>query len=291
MFERIKNLLQCLKNRLFGVSMPRPKYVKKYVDKYRKLFSLSSQSTLSSGTTASATPLTPVPESSNGINLNAIEAYFNDRLVELQSMAVRGDAWFFGSCCTFIDMLAWAVFYDEIVNHNNQNRGRNGRSDSKFFNAFLKEYIFKSNSHYVTLRRSLGISEDGLADKFYQTLRCGVVHSFSMKQSMADGDGYDILLAHYHDFDDMSQHHLEVVDTYIERQSGQTTPIESIILVAESFVQDIRTAVVEMVKNARLNQNAPVVHNSSPRAKIEDNLINLFKNKPPMGFLNIDLVR
>lgn len=268
--------------------MPKPKYVKKYVDKYKKLFSSPTQSVSSSVTTAPPTTSVPVPDSSNGINLNAIEAYFNDRLVELQSMAVRGDAWFFGSCCTFIDMLAWAAFYDEIVNHN---RRRNGRSEGKFFNAFLKEYVFKPNSHYMTLLSFLRITEDALADKFYQTLRCGVVHSFSMKQSMCDGDGYDILLAHYHDFDDMSQHHLEVVDTYIERQSGQTTPIESIILVAESFVQDIRTAVVQLIKNARLHQNAPNVQSQSSVAKIEDNLINLFKNKPPMGFLNIDLVR
>lgn len=77
----------------------------------------------------------------------------------------------------------------------------------------------------------------------------------------------------------------------MERLSGKTEPIESIILVAESFIQGIRTAVTEMIKNARSGQKLTVVQNSSTNAKLEENIVNLFKNKPTTGFLNIDLVR
>lgn len=223
-----------------------PQYEKRPSEKYRKFFN---------GT---------------GITLNSIEAYFNDRLNELQEMSCRGDAWFFGSCCILIEVLTWGACFTEIEDRNTAG------ITAADFKKFIDDHFVEANPSYKEVEKNLKKLNVGhkrtnsiVADRLYETLRCGVVHSFSMKQKL-NVDGYDILLAHYHDFDDMTNHHLQVVELDLDGKKRY-----SIILVAEEFVHDLRRAAEHLIAEAKTTS----VH--------EENLIKLFNKKPPLGFLEI----
>lgn len=263
--------------------MARPQYVKKYVTTYKNLF------TPASAPVSSTTSACPIAESSDGLNFEAVKAHLRATVAGLKSEAPRG-AWFFAMACSFLDVLTWGAFYDKIVVRDKKKMSvlekirfiftKKAKCVSKMedYVKFLKKYFFVANPRYATCYSNLtGGSSDKLAKKIYQTLRCGVLHSFSMKQSMDSWDkGYSILLARYCDFNDSVNHHLEIVDLFMD-DTG--TSIESVIFVAEEMVKDIENCVEHMIKSAE-----------STEPQLKQNFINLYKNKPPLGFLDIALV-
>ena len=263
--------------------MAHPQYVKKYVTKYKNLF------TPVSAPVSSTIPAYPIAESSDGLNFDAVKAHLTATVAGLQSEAPRG-AWFFGMACSFLDVLSWGTFYDKIVVRDKKKMSVWKKIRSIFtknvqcittmddYVKFLKKYFFVANPRYATCYSNLtGSSSDKFARKIYQTLRCGVLHSFSMKQSMDSWDkGYSILLARYCDFKDSANHHLEIVDLFMD-DTGNS--IESVIFVAEEMAIDIEKCVNHLIRLAE-----------STEPQLKQNFIDLYKNKPPLGFLDIDLV-
>lgn len=233
--------------------MGRTQYAKHYAEKYKAFLDFSPA--------AVATD--------REVTLAAVGAYLNDRLIELERMSLTGDAWFFGSCCTFLDMMTWCAYFHTIKER--ERKKYSGRGD---YQRLLNQYFFPANPSYGICWRSWADAQICFAQLLYKTLRCGVVHSFSMKQSIDPKDrGYSILLAHHHDFKDMGNHHLEIVDV---RLAPDDNPSPAFILMAEDFVVDIRRCAEKLISDA------------STESDLENNIIGLFSEKPPMGFLSFD---
>ena len=261
-------------------------YYKRYRSNYKVLFDPPYN----------VTPLSQSAENGDGINMSAIATHLNVLLDGLDKMSNEGP-WFFVSACAFLDVLTWVAFYHKISKRGRMNSLRimwnkfirkcprsfrryefkivqkiSGSSD---YTDFLKKYFFNSNPHYNSCYSGPNSpTKSEFASIIFQTLRCGVVHSFSMRQSLDPWDtGYKILLARYCDFTDNNNHHLETVQ--VELKPGET-PIRSVIFVAQEFIKDIRKCVTDMV------------HLANTDAQLKSNFINLYKTKPPLGFLDID---
>lgn len=235
-------------------------YIKRYAARYKEMFD----------TPYNVPTKNSHPEGCDGLNIQSIKAHLNQTIQDLKSMLSNG-AWFFGAACSFLDVLTWAAYFTTINAREELSR----RTSGKDYQNFLKNYFFQANTHYATCYNKLTNSNDeNFAKRMYKTLRCGVLHSFSMKQSMETTVfDYTILLARHEDFNDTKNHHLEIVKLFMDDDENYR---EAVILIAQKFMQDIEDCVTRMLNLA------------TPDSQLEKNFIELYKHKPPLGFLDID---
>lgn len=144
-----------------------------------------------------------------------------DRAIELKSLAERGDPWFFLCASSYLEYLAKLTY---------------GKSTTQTdYKQFLKDYFFQVCPNYLAFRYSNGNND--LEVQMYHTLRCGIVHSFSMiadAQAVNRGGRHrSILLAHRHS----GKTHLS---SYVNNR--HKPKVDAAIFVAEDFAEDIEKA-------------------------------------------------
>ncbi len=203
----------------------------------------------------------------------AIDQYLKARLDELDTLAQRGDPWVFGACCTFIEMLA------------KREEGRNNNlKDGQRFTNFVKIYLMPSNPLYQDAEKELKTKatknqnttkqsgkeqakrdDPEIAQNLWHILRCGVVHSFSMK---ANDEEFKIILGHRKNNKSNSNLHLQVINV---NDKGKT--YKALLIMAENFVEDLRKCTQRVLEKAK--------NDSSFCKNLEDN----FSNNPPLGWL------
>lgn len=217
-------------------------------------------------------------------DLEAIDRYLKARLEELDTLAQRGDPWVFGACCTFIEMLAKR---EKECNNDLNDNARN--KDGSRFKNFVKIYLMPSNPFYQDAEKELKneatkqsgkeqAKEDDpeIAQNLWHILRCGVVHSFSMKKQESfkkeledsNQQNYKILLGHRKNRKSTSDH-LKVVEVNDE---GNT--YKALCIMAEDFVEDLRRCTQKIIKKAK------------DSSSFYDNLKEQFINNPPLGWLS-----
>ncbi len=200
-------------------------------------------------------------------DLNAIDRYLKDRLDELDSLAQRGDPWVFGACCTFIEMLA--------TRENPQEKMLGNR-----FKTFVQNYLMPSNSLYQDAENKLKEKTTGqksceISKNLWKVLRCGVVHSFSMKgkkdKKDKKGEEYKILLGHRKNSKSCTSEHLNIVDV---NDNGKT--YKALLIMAEDFVEDLRKCTQKIIEKAK--QDSSFYNNFKEK----------FSTDPPLGWLTFD---
>jgi hypothetical protein len=192
-------------------------------------------------------------------SIKSIERYFFGRLSELESLAKRGDPWVFLCASSYIEYLMKIVL------------GRSG--DQEDYKNFLLNYFFKACSKYAAYRFSFGTND--LHVQMYHVLRCGIVHSFSLipdpKARRKGGRYRSILLAHQ----GQGYEHLQPVI-----RNRMRPKIDSVVFVAQDFVGDLKEATNYVFRETRKRE---------PAAKqIRDNMLNWFKEYPPIGIKMIE---
>jgi hypothetical protein len=194
-------------------------------------------------------------------DLNAIDRYLKDRLDELDSLAQRGDPWVFGACCTFIEMLA---------ERENPQKTKSGNR----FKKFVQMYLMPSNSLYQDAENKLKEKTTKqefpeISKNLWNVLRCGVVHSFSMKDNK--DKKYKILLGHRKNSKSCTSEHLNIVDV---NDNGKT--YKALLIIAEDFVEDLRKCTQKIIEKAKQDPS------------FCDPFKKEFSTNPPFGWLTFD---
>ena len=193
-------------------------------------------------------------------DLNAIDQYLKDRLDELDSLARRGDPWIFEACCTFIEMLA-----ERANTEKNTNTEKKGNR----FRNFVQNYLMPSNPLYEAAENQYPKNKQKkshkISNNLWTVLRCGVVHSFSMK---ADDGEYKILLGHRKNSKSNISDHLKVVDV-----NDETKNYKALLIMAEDFVEDLKKCTQGIIEKAKQD------------SKFCDSFTKEFSDNPPLGWL------
>lgn len=183
-------------------------------------------------------------------DLSHVEKYLNDRLDELADLANRGDPWVFGACSTYIEMLAFRVYYSRIITRNGPTRNQaTGADYIELCNGYL--YPRRKNS---VIRYSNG-DEVKFTDQLYYILRCGVVHTFSMNPTPRNPNTakpYSIILGHAQNFKSTKTKHLQKIK--IDQASGSASE-EAVLIFAEDFVDDLKKCTKKIIQKAKKDCN------------------------------------
>lgn len=210
-------------------------------------------------------------------DIQAIDRYLKARLDELDSLAQRGDPWVFGACCTFIEMLA-----------KREKECNNNSMDGPRFKNFVKIYLMPSNPLYQDAEKELkteatknqnATKQSGkeqakrddpeIAKNLWHILRCGVVHSFSMKTN--DGE-FKIFLGHRKNSESCSSRHLQVINVK-DKVKNEDKTYKALLIMAEDFVEDLRKCTQSIIKKAKKDPS------------FCRNLEEKFQDNPPFGWL------
>ena len=151
------------------------------------------------------------------MKINEIKNYFNDRCDEIISLSERGDPWVFLCGSAMIDYLT------------NMTMGKSNREN---YIKFIEEYFGEVNVLYKDFTYQNG-SKD-LPLQMYVTLRCGIVHSFSLIPDDTgisnNGRPRSILLAH-----EMKGHS--------HFATFKNSELDSVVFTAEQFAKDIKETI------------------------------------------------
>lgn len=188
--------------------------------------------------------------------MTKIEQYFLDRVGELKTLATRGDPWVFACATSFIEYLA------------KMHLGKTTTASD--YKAFLRDVFFKACPAYASFTFASGSSD--LDIQMYHTLRCGLVHSFSLiadqKARSAKGRDRSILLAHRKN---------GAVHLRAKIDNRRRPKIDAVVFTAEDFVDDIETATKYLFQQAR---------KPTPDGRLlKANIKSWTKAHPPIGTL------
>ena len=187
-----------------------------------------------------------------------IESYFRDRVLELRSLAERGDPWVFLCGASFIEYLAKMT--------SGKSTGANDYKD------FLRNRFFRVCTAYASFKYSCGKCD--LAEQMYHVLRCGIVHSFSVfADPQAKGYGgrdRSIILAHRNTASGRTH-----LDNWVDRRSNPR--LDAAVFVAEDFIDDIAKVTDSLFVEARKRTPAGV--------QLRKNIQMWVSRCPPIGSL------
>ncbi|MCC6412924.1 MAG: hypothetical protein IT270_14765 [Saprospiraceae bacterium] len=182
------------------------------------------------------------------IELEDIHRYYKDRLDELTKYASEGDPWVFILLAAFIEYMVKITSNKDETNSND-------------YKDFIKHYLSLVNVQYRDFTFNQGTQD--LPAQMYHTLRCGVIHSFSMIPDKIStkygGRPRSILLAHRKN----GKIHLSV---HIE------DGMDSVIFTAEDFLDDIKK-LVEVI----------FIEKATNDANLKNNIIDWFNKYQPIG--------
>jgi hypothetical protein len=178
-------------------------------------------------------------------NINDIEKFFLERVVELENQCHEHTTWIFLCASAMINYLV------NLVN----GRETNKNDYKRFINVFMSE-------EYKNFQFLNGIQD--LDIQMYHTLRCGIVHNFSLfpdtRAIRAGARQRSIALTHK---DNNDGNHLS---NYV----GIRSNLDAALFVAEDFISDIKATVKKIFNDAKVN------------APLEQNILNWIKDHPPI---------
>ncbi len=152
------------------------------------------------------------------MNPNDPSNYFSVRVSELRRACVDGTPWVFLCASAFLEYLSKLV--------NGEDKKGPG------YKKFIKDYLSRVRPLYSSFAFKNGNRD--LAIQMYHVLRCGIVHSFSLKPDNiarnAGGRDRSIVLCHAKERDEHNWTHL--------MQYPKAT-LDAALFVAEDFVDDI----------------------------------------------------
>lgn len=178
-------------------------------------------------------------------NINGIENFFLDRIAELENQCHEHTTWVFLCASAMINYLV------NLVN------GSETKSDDykRFINDFMPEDY--KNFQFLNGNNDLGI-------QMYHTLRCGIVHNFSLFPDAAGlragARERSIALTHRDNKD----------GNHFCNHAGISKDLDAALFVAEDFINDIKTAVKKIFNDARNN------------AGLKQNILNWIHDHPPI---------
>lgn len=159
-------------------------------------------------------------------NLNDIENYFLGRVDELEKQCNEHAAWVFLSASAMINYLVNLV-----------NGRETDREDYKNFILIYMPEDYK-NFQYLNGNKDLDI-------QMYHTLRCGIVHNFSLFPDTTGKNAgarvRSIALTHEDNKD----------GKHLDNHQGIKNNLDSALFVAEGFINDIKTAVKKIFNDAK----------------------------------------
>jgi len=166
-----------------------------------------------------------------GLNtLNDVEKYFLDRINELENQCREHTTWVFLCAAAMINYLV------NLVNGRETNRND--------YKDFIINYMPEKYGDF----EYLGGSKD-LDSQMYHTLRCGMVHCFSLfPDSRGIGQGArvrSIALSHKENKD----------GNHLDNYKGGNNNLDSALFIAENFIDDIKYAVKKIFSNAKNDTN------------------------------------
>lgn len=178
-------------------------------------------------------------------NINKIEKYFLDRVVELEQQCSQLTTWVFLCASAMINYLV------NLVNGRETNR-----DDYKsFINDFMPEEY--KNFKFLNGNQDLDV-------QMYHTLRCRIVHNFSLFPDAigirAGARVRSIALTHeeHKDGDHLSNH------------EGIRKNLDAALFVAEDFISDIKKTIKKIFNDAKSN------------TVLEQNILNWINANPPI---------
>ena len=147
-------------------------------------------------------------------NINDIEKYFLDRVAELENQCSEHTTWVFLCASAMINYLV------NLVNGRETNR-----TDYK---RFVIDYMPEGYKNFQFLNR-----DQNLDVQMYYTLRCGIVHNFSLfpdaKGVRAGARERSIALTHRDNKD----------GDHLSNHEGINKNLDAALFVAEDFINDI----------------------------------------------------
>lgn len=178
-------------------------------------------------------------------NLNDIENYFLARVDELENQCNEHTAWVFLCASAMINYLV------NLINGRKTNR--------EDYKIFIIDYMPES---YRNFCYSSGDSDLNL--QMYHILRCGIVHNFSL---FPDDEGRragarvrSIALTNEVNKD----------GKHLDNHEGIRKDLDSVLFVAEDFINDIKTTVKKIFNDAKSNTH------------LEQNIIEWINKYPPI---------
>lgn len=174
------------------------------------------------------------------LSLKKINKYMLDRVGELQSLASRGDPWFFVCASSYIEYLAKLE--------------KGASTNNSEYKLFLTKYLFVVLPKYRTF--SYSNARTKLEDQIYHVLRCGLVHSFSLipdaRARFNGGQDRSILLAH-------RKSGIQHLSPFVNNK--KKPKIDGCIFIAEDFADDLKILTEFLFKKAA-KRNERVLRNN-----------------------------
>lgn len=159
-------------------------------------------------------------------NINDIENYFLDRANELEQQCHEHTTWVFLCASAMINYLV------NLVN----GRETNKRDYKRFIIDYMPEGY--KNFQFLNGNKDLDI-------QMYHTLRCGIVHNFSLFPNSAGINAgartRSIALTHKDNKD----------GEHLDNHEGIRKDLDAALFVAEDFINDIKTAVKKIFNDAK----------------------------------------
>jgi len=180
-------------------------------------------------------------------NLQDIKNYYLGRTLELIEHSKQGDTWFFICASTFINYLANLVF------------GR--RAGRVEYVKFIEKYMPQNYKNFIYLSGS-----KDLPLQMWCTLRCGIVHSFSLipdktiEPCKSNARERSIILTHRKNNS----------GSHLDNYTGIKNKRDAALFVAEDFASDINITTEYIFKEAKDN------------SQLENNIISWISQFPPI---------
>ena len=178
-------------------------------------------------------------------NINNIEIYFLDRVDELEQQCHEHTTWVFLCASAMINYLV------NLVNGRETNRDD--------YKRFIINYMPEGYRNFKFLN-----GNQDLDIQMYNTLRCGIVHNFSL---FPDAKGIrtgarirSIALTHRENKD----------GDHLSNHEGIRKDLDAALFVAEDFINDIKTAVKKIFIDEKSD------------SLLEQNILNWINDHPPI---------
>jgi len=159
-------------------------------------------------------------------NINDIENYFLARVDELENQCQEHTTWVFLCASAMINYLV------NLVN----GRETNKRDYKKFIIDYMPEGY--KNFQFLNENKDLDI-------QMYHTLRCGIVHNFSLFPNITGRNAgarvRSIALTHRNNKD----------GEHLDNHEGIRKNLDAALFVAEDFINDIKTTVKKIFNDAK----------------------------------------
>lgn len=178
-------------------------------------------------------------------NINDIEKYFLDRVDELEQQCNEHTTWVFLCASAMINYLV------NLVNGS--------ETDRDDYKRFINDYMPEGYKNFQFLN-----GNQDLDIQMYHTLRCGIVHNFSLFPDAvgrrAGARIRSIALTHRDNKD----------GEHLDNHEGKNKNLDAALFVAEDFINDIKTAVKKIFNDAKSD------------VLLEQNILNWINDHPPI---------